>query len=157
MLSPEPDSLLLIPPKLAGVSFVYLGVKIWTSRSRSHVTSGKLPAAPTVHGNESFKSSRPSLTGQTTSLRGKILQLDGVSIVSFRVLRLLAIVMLFALQTFDITSKHGHSTNYPQLGLLVSEIEAEIHVVADECVCCRPTLLSFLPKLSLLMNHGGGT
>lgn len=110
MGSPELASSLFIPPGLAAISVVYLGVKFWISHpARSPVANGKSP------GHSSDGAQRKYSTFSET-----IQNFDGDTIIAFRVLRLLAIAVLLALQVFDIASKDGYSTSYFQLVFLVS-------------------------------------
>lgn len=111
------DSVLYVPPGLAGFSVVYLGVYLLTSRSPA-VNVKSLASADHHNGDEY---SPGYSTGKSSRTITETIDLfDGISIIFFRILRFLTIVALIALQVFDIASKDSLSTTYLQLVFLVS-------------------------------------
>lgn len=111
------DSVLYVPPGLAGFSVVYLGVYLLTSRSPA-VNVKSLASADHHNGDEY---SPGYSTGKSSRTITETMDLfDGISIIFFRILRFLTIVALIVLQVFDIASKDSLSITYLQLVFLVS-------------------------------------
>lgn len=111
------DSVLYVPPGLAGFSVVYLGVYLLTSRSPA-VNVESLASADHHNGDEYYPGYS---TGKSSRTITETMDLfDGISIIFFRILRFLTIAALIALQVFDIASKDSLSTTYLQLVFLVS-------------------------------------
>lgn len=77
-----------------------------------------LSPAGSSNGDLSGSSSRKSYS----TLSETVERFDGAGIISFRVLRLLVIAALLALQVFDIVLKDSYSTNCFQLAFLVSRL-----------------------------------
>lgn len=125
MFSFDPTSLLFLPPGLAGISLVYLGLRFsFSCLPHSLVADGKAPAESIGHRNRASDGpgvlSTLSSPKQLKTFAETLQELDGASIISFRTLRLLAIVSLLVLQIFDVASENGNLTNYLQLVFLVS-------------------------------------
>lgn len=118
MFTSDLATLLLVPPGLAGLSAVYLFLKFLIShpdlgeiKGKSSVTSthrnGDPPEVPTPHNN-------------INTLSETVQEFDGTSIVLFRILRLLVIAALLAVQIFDVTTKGGHVVSFLHLVVFVS-------------------------------------
>lgn len=123
MFSFDPTSLLFLPPGLAGISLVYLGLRFsFSFLPHSLVADGKTPAESIGHRNRASDEVLSTLSSpkQLKTFAETLQELDGASIISFRTLRLLAIVSLLVLQIFDVASENGNLTNYLQLVFLVS-------------------------------------
>ena len=109
---------LLIPPGLAGLSAVYLSIKLLTSTRRNSLTR----SGASKH-NASQDGSLPSDTSyrkKDTTLLRSIKDFDGPSIFFFRVLRFLAVAALLGLQVSNIVLKTDDLAACLQLAFIVS-------------------------------------
>ena len=109
--------LLLIPPGLAGLSAVYLSVKLSTSiRHRSFIANGALKH------NASQDDSLPTSPSQRKdiALLRSIKDFDGSSIFFYRVLRFLVVAALLGLQVSNIVLKTDDLAACLQLVFIVS-------------------------------------
>lgn len=113
-------SILYISPALACISAFYLAVKLLISRrcpsqfDANHYGNALANAARRSRVLHKISSHRTfSTLSETTQ------DFDGVSVIFFRILRLLVIAALLAVQIFDVTSKGGHAATYLQLFVFV--------------------------------------
>ena len=89
-------SSLFIPPRLAGLSVTYLGIKFRTACSRAvtSVSNRKLSASKD---RDVLSSKKRSTLSETVK------EFDGCSIISFRILRFLVVAALLAVQVVNVT------------------------------------------------------
>lgn len=157
MVSFQPTSLLFIPPGLAGISLVYLGLRFrFSCLPHSLVVDGKAPAGSTGHRNRDGVLSTRSSPKRFSTFSETIQEFDGASIISFRTLRFLAIVALLALQIFDVASENANLTNYFQLVFLVSWLRPIQSAITNVWLWCRLTHPSFLFTPFVRANRNGG-
>lgn len=117
MFTSDLATLLLVPPGLAGLSAVYLFLKFLISRPDLGEIKGKSSGTST-HRNADPPEVPPH--NNINTLSETVQEFDGTSIVLFRILRLLVIAALLAVQIFEVTTKGGHVVSYLHLVVFVS-------------------------------------
>lgn len=117
MFTSDLATLLLVPPGLAGLSAVYLFLKFLISHPDLDEIKGKSSVTST-HRNSDPPEVPPH--NNINTLSETVQEFDGTSIILFRILRLLVIAALLAVQIFDVTTKGGHVVSYLHLVVFVS-------------------------------------
>lgn len=112
-------SILYISPGLACISAIYLAVKFLISRRCRQFDANHDGNALANAARRSRVLHKISSHKTFSTLSETAQEFDGVSIIFFRILRLLVIAALLAVQIFDVTSKGGHAATYLQLFVFV--------------------------------------